>query len=171
MSVRQLRPDEWQTARDVRLRALQESPDAFASSYAEEIERPDSWWEEGARKLAWFVAEDGKNVVGVAAGMPVDEHCEVISMWLDPEHRGRGAADDLVAAVAAWAGARGATGLCLAVAADNDRARRFYERAGFVATQAGEALRSRPSVCTTEMRLEFGAMPPTAPPTPPSPAP
>jgi ribosomal protein S18 acetylase RimI-like enzyme len=156
VTVRRLGPEEWRTARTIRLRALEESPRAFASSLGDEVDRPDTWWIEGMTKLAWFVAEERAHVVGVVAGMPLDDHTEVISMWVEPDHRGGGVAEELLSAVAEWAGAKGDAGLCLAVASDNERARRFYERAGFSVTGAGQALRSRPEVCTTEMRLEFG---------------
>ena len=150
--VRRLDPAEWRTARAVRLRALQESADAFASSYGEEVDRPDDWWVSGMSRLAWFVAEQDGEVVGVVAGMPVGDSPEVMSMWVEPEHRGSAVAQDLLAGVVAWAEAQGAVALCLAVAQDNHIARRFYERAGFVPRGPGEALRSRPEVCTTEMR-------------------
>lgn len=155
MKVRRLGPEDWRTVRAIRLRALEESPEAFASSLEEEVGRPETWWIEGTTRLAWFVAEAGDEVVGVVAGMPVQDHTEVISMWVEPAHRGSGAADALMSAVAEWATTRGDAGLCLAVASDNGRARRFYERAGFVAAGAGEPLRSRPEICTTEMRREF----------------
>ena len=142
------------------MRALQQSPAAFASSYAEEADRPESWWVDGMTRLAWFVAEDDGQIVGLVAGMPLDgDRSEVISMWVDPAHRGTGIADGLLGAVVAWAEAEGATGLCLAVAEDNPRARHFYERAGFFPSGPGESLRSRPDVCTTEMRLELREAP------------
>ena len=94
-------------------------------------------------------------MIGVVAGLPTPEGPEVISMWVAREHRGTAAASALLAAVIAWAEETGADRLCLAVASGNDRARRFYERAGFVETGPGEALRSRPEVCTIEMRLQL----------------
>lgn len=160
LQVRRLDADEWPALRDVRLRALQDSPDAFASSHIEEVDRPESWWIDGMARLAWFVTEADGRIVGLVAGMPLGgDRREVISMWVDPAHRGTGVADRLLDAVVAWAKAEGATGLCLAVAEDNPRARHFYERAGFIPSGPGESLRSRPDVCTTEMRLEFAAPP------------
>lgn len=153
MPVRQLAAEEWRIARRVRLRALQEAPEAFASTYRDEVQRPDEWWVGGMRKLTWFVAEANDELQGVVAGLPAPDHPEIVSMWVEPRWRGSGVADELLRAVITWARASGADGVCLAVAEGNDRARRFYERSGFVASGPGEPLRSRPEVCTTEMRF------------------
>ncbi len=55
-------------------------------------------------------------------------------MWVHPELRGSGAADALIAEHLAWARAVGARLVRLEVIANNDRARRFYERHGFACT-------------------------------------
>ena len=54
-------------------------------------------------------------------------------MWVAPEARGSGLARALIDGVVAWAAAQGRTTF-LMVRADNERARRAYERAGFVDT-------------------------------------
>ncbi len=44
--IRSGTPDDWQVYRDVRLRMLRETPDAYASSYAVEAAFPESrWWQ------------------------------------------------------------------------------------------------------------------------------
>ena len=170
--MRRLGPEEWPLLRATRLRALRDTPLAFGSSFDEESPRPDGWWQASASGLAWFVAEEdsaaagapeepsGRTgpVVGLAAGWPGPEPggCpEVISMWVADRWRGTGVADRLLEAVIDWAVSIGAPALCLGVADGNDRARRFYERAGFRATGNSEPLRSRPAVCTWEMRLSL----------------
>jgi CubicO group peptidase (beta-lactamase class C family) len=51
--VRRLRPDEWGLLRELRLRALRDSPDSF-SPRAEDLERePDAYWQRGAKSLDW----------------------------------------------------------------------------------------------------------------------
>ena len=148
--------------RVTRLRALRESPGAFAARYEDELCRPDDWWESGARRLAWFVAEDpagGGDPVGLVAGAPPEagetNPPEVVSMWVDPAFRATGAAAALLGAVVGWARRAGARELALWVAGDNERAARFYRRAGFVGTGGDGVLRNRPSVCTTELRLRL----------------
>ncbi len=43
-TVQLFAPHEWRTYRDLRLRALAESPDAFGSTVATERDRPDAEW-------------------------------------------------------------------------------------------------------------------------------
>lgn len=156
--VRRLGPEEWRLLREVRLRALAEAPYAFGSTREEDAAREDEWWVTSVTTLGWFVAMRGAAATGLVAAIPDesgDHH--VISTWVAPERRGSGVAHQLVAAVVAWASDHGASGLVLDVAENNPRARRFYERTGFVATGAAKPLRSHPGVTTHEMRLELGA--------------
>lgn len=153
-TIRKLPPGEWRTLRAARLHALEDAPYAFASTAAEEAENPDEWWQASTEGLAWFVGEDGAEVVGLVALLPPGEsECpEIISMWVHWRYRGSGVAEQLLAAVLDWARGSGAAEVSLGVADGNARALRFYERAGFRLTGASEPLRSRPAVCTHEMR-------------------
>ena len=54
------------------------------------------------------------------------------ALFVRPEARGAGLADDLVAAVAGWARRRGFAGLELGVVEGNAAAERVYSRCGFV---------------------------------------
>ena len=56
---------------------------------------------------------------------------QLISMWVDPNARGRGVAGDLIRAVAGWAVARGSKRVVLFVQEANEPAQHLYERAGF----------------------------------------
>jgi ribosomal protein S18 acetylase RimI-like enzyme len=74
-----------------------------------------------------------------------------MSMWVDPDCRGAGAADALVAAVLSWARVEGARAVRLSVIDDNARARRCYERNGFRATGT-QFIRERDGA--TELQME-----------------
>ncbi|MCA9712598.1 MAG: hypothetical protein KDK70_42615, partial [Myxococcales bacterium] len=73
-SVRRLEPSEWRVYRELRLRALAESPDAFGSTLARERERSDEQWQarvaEGARSPSslGLVAEVDGEPIGLAWG-------------------------------------------------------------------------------------------------------
>ncbi|MGH9151833.1 MAG: GNAT family N-acetyltransferase [Acidimicrobiales bacterium] len=155
--VRRLGPGEWRLLRDVRLRALADAPYAFGATREEEAAREDEWWITSVTMLGWFVAFDGADAVGLIAAIPPEESGDhqVISTWVAPERRGSGLAQQLVAAVVAWALELGGSGLVLDVSEDNRRARRFYESTGFVATGEAKPLRSHPGVTTHEMRLDL----------------
>ena len=127
--------DDWELVREVRLRALLDSPDNFWATHSDEVERPESWWRGFIRANGWFLAFEDGVPVGIAAGMqdpdgPTTAR-ELISMWVDPVYRGRGIGAELVEAVAGWARSVGAEDLDLMVTTGNAGAQRLYERSGF----------------------------------------
>jgi hypothetical protein len=96
--VRRFTPDEWWLYRDLRLRALQDAPDAFGSTYAHECQRADSDWrtrlERGAASLRDLplVAEVDGAPSGLAWARLEDEVpavAHLYQMWVAPERRGR----------------------------------------------------------------------------------
>ena len=138
-TVRRFAPDEWRTYRDLRLRALAESPDAFGSTLALERARPDVDWatrlDAGARAPSELplVAERGGDAVGLAWGRLADDDpgvARLYQVWVAPEHRGHGVGRLLLDAVVEWARAAGAHTLALDVTCGDTPAMRLYTRAG-----------------------------------------
>jgi hypothetical protein len=68
VSVRRFAPHEWRLYRDLRLRALRESPDAFGSTFAREAERTDDEW--AARLSAGAVSPRDLPLVAEISGTP-----------------------------------------------------------------------------------------------------
>jgi ribosomal protein S18 acetylase RimI-like enzyme len=135
MRIRVLTPDDWPIWRDLRLAALAEAPDAFGSTLADWQDAPAGKWRErlslpGSHNLAVIVDD---RPAGMASGVPSDEDgvADVISMWVGPTARGRGAGDLLLTTIAAWARANGARELRLMVRCDNAKAIELYRRNGF----------------------------------------
>ncbi len=163
-SVRTFAPHEWRTYRDLRLRALADSPDAFGGLLADERARPDTGWcarlEAGTasgRDLP-LVAEMDAEPFGLAWGRlepPELETAYVYQMWVDPRGRRLGAGRMLLDAIVAWARATNARYLALGVTLGDTPATRLYARAGF--EPVGEPGRLRPgsSVLGQPMRLEL----------------
>ena len=96
MTVRRLRPDETALFKTLRLRALADSPDAFAHTHAEICAKPDSYWQEMTRSVTepgrhvMFVAEERATPIGMAFGTLDAERPEVPhlgGMWVDPTAR------------------------------------------------------------------------------------
>ncbi len=161
-TVRRFEPHEWRTYRDLRLGALEESPDAFGSTLALEIPRPDAEWarrlEAGARSPTDLplVARVGDRAIGLAWGRIQDTDAQVahvFQVWVAPEHRGRGIARALLNAVIDWAGAAGVQYLALDVTCGDGPAMRLYSRAGFSPSGDPQPLRPGSRLMKQSMRL------------------
>jgi GNAT superfamily N-acetyltransferase len=123
--------------RELRLRALTDSPRAFSSSYEREVARTTEDWQKWMSPGVTFILEADDQPGGLVAGIRDTKEAFVVllmAMWVHPELRGTGAADVLISSVKAWAIETGATQVRLNVVQDNERARRCYERAGFRVT-------------------------------------
>jgi GNAT superfamily N-acetyltransferase len=138
IEIRSTVADDWAQLRTVRLAALLDAPAAFESTHVGESALGPVTWRERAGAEGHFLAFDGDQPVGLAAGLwfdhlPPDER-HLVGMWVTPRVRGQGVAGRLTAAVATWARAVGAARLSLWVVVGNESARRVYLRCGFVAT-------------------------------------
>lgn len=150
--IRRVTVDDVDLYREIRLRALQNSPSAFGSTYTAELQRPRHEWAERVSRAAAgntraiFLAFDGADCVGLAGCVDDDLGADrqLVSMWVAPSHRGTGMANRLVQAVLAWAGEAGARRIGLWVTQDNEPARQLYERAGFSVTGDVRTLPSDP---------------------------
>ena len=156
--VRRIRRDEPEALRDVRLRALADSPSAFGSTLAREEAYGDDLWEERARACAagdgaaTFLAVDGDQRVGMVTALATGGGLvELVGMWTAPEVRGRGVGARLVEAVIGWAGEVGAERVELWVTRGNEPAERLYRRLGFEPTGDHQPLPSDP--CKDELRM------------------
>ncbi len=131
-------PDEWRTWRELRLAALAEAPEAFGSALA-------NWTGAGDTEVLWRarLSSVPLNLVLTLNGLPVamvsatapaaDSAVELISLWVAPEARGRGVADEAVRQVIARSAERfPGSRMVLSVKTANHHATALYERHGFV---------------------------------------
>ena len=159
MTIRRLEPSDRETLRDVRLRALRDAPDAFLSRYEDEAAFADDVWDGRLRQagnahIVWQ-ADDGA-VAGMVAYVrerPGARLAWIVGMWVDPAHRSRGAADELIDAAVRTARADGIRTLRLHVADGNLRAERVYARHGF--TNTGCAAHAMPGHTAIETDVEM----------------
>jgi ribosomal protein S18 acetylase RimI-like enzyme len=159
MDVRQAQAADWAALRQLRLRALADAPDAFASTLEAEVALPDEVWRqraEGGPASANFIAREGGVDVGLAAifiepNAPGRTH--LVSMWVDPRYRRRGVAHALVDQAVRWAAERQAREVILWVADENTAARTLYERIGFRPAGERQPLPSNPARTESRMRL------------------
>lgn len=138
--IRTLAPQDWPTYREVRLRSLADSPDAFCSSLAEEGQRTPEAWE--ARLLAAAVSGRDYPLVAELASAAVgllyakvdgaDESVvNLFQVWVAPESRGHGVGAALLREAIRWARSRGARVVRLSVTSGDTPAVRLYVREGF----------------------------------------
>lgn len=133
-------PADRDLVRTLRLRTLQEDPEAFGSTYEGTLEReredPTFWGHFLALGACILATPEGSEAPrGIARVVPATEPGEpamIVSVWVAPEARGTGAGRALIDACIDWAeehlpGVR----LRLHVMRENPPARRLYERCGF----------------------------------------
>src|SRR5690242_20690222 len=87
VEVRRVQPEDWEALRDLRIRALADAPDAFATTHADALARPEEWWRDWATRSAggdaqaMFLAWDGGEPCGIAGAFVDEGRFRVISMW------------------------------------------------------------------------------------------
>jgi ribosomal protein S18 acetylase RimI-like enzyme len=166
MEARQAQATDWETLRQLRLRALAEAPDAFASTLEAEAAYPVEVWQEraqGGPAAANFIARAGGLDIGLAAVFAEPDapgRMHLVSMWVDPCYRRRGVARALVGQVVRWAAERQAHEVILWVADHNTAARRLYERLGFQPTGGHQPLPSNPALTESQLRLPLASSAP-----------
>ncbi len=153
--VREVKPDDWEALRDVRLAALREAPSAFGSSYAREASFTEEQWRGriNDRSVTYFAyLPENPEPAGLAGVYVADGVADVVSMWVRPSARGHAVGEALIGATADWAKARDHAWLLLWVTESNAPARKLYERCGFTLTGERQPLPSDPAIPEIRMR-------------------
>jgi len=152
--IRRIRSDEADKLRDVRLRALADSPEAFGSTYRKEAQMTAADWAARTAESApglfrtTYIAESGDEWVGMAVGYVASEtpdRAEIFGVWVAPSARGHGVGLALVEAVVSWAASRGVCRVELRVVTTNSHAIALYRRAGFEDTGHREPMPRDPA--------------------------
>ena len=160
-TVRVAAAADWPLYRAVRLRALQDAPDAFGSSHAAEADRADAHWADrvaaahGSGQDRLVLALRAQSVGGLvwckrSAAEP--GRADLLQMWVAPAARGLGIGGAMLDDVLAWASRAGASRVCRGVTTTNAAAMQLYQRRGFraagptVPLREGSSLRVQPMV-------------------------
>ena len=143
MNIRVLKAADAQIYWDLRLRALKENPEAFATTYEEAVARPNpvegmAQRFEDREKQFTLGAFDGQGaLVGVVTFVREQQtktrhKGTVVAVYVAPETRGQGVARTLMLDLIERVKALGGVELIhLAVNAANEPARRLYKNLGF----------------------------------------
>jgi ribosomal protein S18 acetylase RimI-like enzyme len=167
MTIRRIKPYDWEQLREIRVRALEESPDSYGSTISEARRRTAEDWRAWARigscspGTAMFVAVERGRIIGLCCSFLREDEpriAQIVAMWVDPNRRGRRLAEQLLDAASTWSTASGAIELVLDVTETNRSARKLYSRAGFRETGRMTPLRSKPALLTVEMRKPLPGM-------------
>lgn len=144
INVRVLGEADWELFRSVRLRALEESPEAFVATHAEEAAEGDDFWMQRMQRSPRLLAEvDGEPVGTASVGEVPDAEAsaQLFGLWVDPSRRGTGIATALVRAGAEAAVAMGKRHLLYWVGTENGRAVAFASGYGFRPTSQRRPMR------------------------------
>lgn len=141
VTIEPITPQKAMVLKDVRLRALQDTPSAFGSTYVSEVAFGDEKWCERATLQVHvgvqYIAMNDDEACGLVGGFLDREdktRAHLVSMWVAPTHRHLGVGKKLVQSVLDWAKSQDVKTLWLFVTHNNDGAIRFYERLGFKKT-------------------------------------
>jgi len=158
--VRTLKAGEVDLCQMLRLRALQDAPDAFGERYDDAINRPDQYWQKLAESLTppsrqrMFLACDGDTYLGFVFAMLDRNNLQtgrVGGMWVDSKFRRRGIGRDLLQAAFEWAQENGFVHLKLWCEDGDVAAHRLYEKMGFVDTDKRNITRDKVDKDLVEM--------------------
>jgi GNAT superfamily N-acetyltransferase len=135
ITVRVLTEDDWSLYRQLRLTALQDSPEAFVDSYEQEVVYGEDRWRARMTKASRLLAETGGQPVGIASTAVVTENsatADVFGLWVAPEALQAGAAWALMEAAVHLATVHGYQQLHYWVGNENMRAIAFANNFGFL---------------------------------------
>jgi GNAT superfamily N-acetyltransferase len=151
--VRFATPDDLDLWREVRLRSLADTPDAFGSTLEREQAFTEEEWLARLSPPAVLVLDEAGHPVGLGGGF---EHRTgallVVAMWLDPAWRGSGLSRRILDLVVDFARSHDLE-VELDVARNATAARAAYERYGFVPTGEESVLREGSALVTDRMVL------------------
>jgi ribosomal protein S18 acetylase RimI-like enzyme len=164
VNVRALSSDDWPLLRSLRLRALQESPNAFGETYREASQRAEVDWQRITMAIVEngnersFLAFDGSVPCGLTYCRRLEEPAETVqvgAMWVDPSHRRQHFGQAMLNAAMNWAREMEAERVQLWVTEGNEPAINFYQTAGFRDSGERGTLREGSSMTTWLMVCEL----------------
>ena len=148
--VRETAMEDWQALRDIRLAALRDAPDAFASTYAEQVVFTEADWRQriarGGTFLAFVPEADASEPAGLVGGYPQGRHGRADFHVRPAPGAGPGCRRGAHRRRARLGPGEDATSVHLWVTETNKPARLLYERCGFSLTGERQPLPSDPAV-------------------------
>ena len=134
--IRQLTSEDWPLWKSIRLEAVKQVPEAFGSSFEDEVLRSDADWQDSLKKSDIFGVFQGEDLVGTAGVFyhqqtKLQHKAGLFGVYMQPRCRGLGLAGKLIATVIEHAKTK-ALQLYCAVVVGNAPALKLYQHHGFV---------------------------------------
>lgn len=148
IEIRQFKPEEWQTYKAVRLKALESDPRFFSASFDESRGLPDQKWQEDllSPDIAVFGVFRHGDVIGLTGiaidrNDPAKETAKLWGSWLEPQWRGKGLSRKIYETRLNWAKARPPVKrVTVSHRKSNAISKRANQRWGFKFTHAADAV-------------------------------
>ena len=155
-SVKRIESDDWQVLKELRLAALQESPQWFSGDFAQESAQEKIQWIEVLNRDMWFALRDEEMPIGLMAISDRESDrgtdCWLFSCWIAPPYRRQGLLHLLMNRFDDECRIHGWKVQGLGVWPNNAIAIDAYERMGFEKSGEPRPSRSRPSQLYQMMR-------------------
>ncbi len=156
-TIRVLGESDWAAYRTARLRALRESPEAFAAAYDYEAVFDEQVWRDRMNRSWRLMAERGPEMVGIVSVRSREglfqNAAEVFGLWVPVALRGAGIAAALVQAAARVAAEQGHAQLIYWVGNENARGIAFASSFGFRPTELRRPMRVAGTESSEEIAL------------------
>jgi ribosomal protein S18 acetylase RimI-like enzyme len=158
LEIHRLDRGSWKSLKEVRLRALDESPDFFLSNYLVEEKFEDEKWVAEFDRGSWYVGTHHDIEVSLAGltYYQLTQRYYIEYVWVALEYRRHGVALRTVQAILSELEESGQTEVFLWVLNGNDAALSLYEGLGFTKTEDRHDLLDRPGRYEEELRLDLG---------------
>jgi GNAT superfamily N-acetyltransferase len=103
IKIGSLNPEQWKEYKELRLKALKEEPQAYASTYEDNSTHTDEFWQDRLKdalksESQWLLFAKKKNIlVGMAgAFLSNEETAQIIAVFVCKEERGQGISKKLM---------------------------------------------------------------------------
>jgi len=106
--IKKVAVKNWEKFKEIRLEALKNNPEAFGSSYEEEVQRSDERWRISLanKNKTVFLALDRKIPIAIAtisyeSMIKMNHLANIYSVYVKPEYRGRAISSKLIKSILA----------------------------------------------------------------------
>ena len=141
-------PEQWRRIKDLRIRAISDSPQWFASNLEKEQARSEAEWRETIANSYWIIYTYEERDVGIMTVEKADPirgtDCWLSGCWIEPELRGKGIMAKMIEELDEISVKEGWLSQGLGVWPNNEVAINAYTKSGFVEQDEPKPSRSKP---------------------------